>query len=277
MTVTRPALRWHGGKWLLAPWIISQFPKHRTYVEPYGGAASVLLRKDRSQCEAYNDLDTEVVNLFSVLRSDRANDLIEAVRLTPFARDEFRLAYEVSDDVVERARRTLVKSYMGFGSNAVHRKSGFRGNGLRAGTLPQHNWQGFPDALAAVCERFGGVVVENRDAIEVMATYDAADTLHYVDPPYILGTRGDNGQDYAHEMSVSDHQRLLFSLAELEGMVVLSGYAHSLYDDLLRNWRRVEKQTVADGARERTEVLWINPRCASRLDAEKLPLLDAAS
>ena len=75
----RPLLRYFGGKWRLAPWIISHFPPHKTYVEPFGGSASVLLRKPRSNGEIYNDLDNEVFNLFSVLRSDRADDLIRAV------------------------------------------------------------------------------------------------------------------------------------------------------------------------------------------------------
>lgn len=34
---TRPVLRYHGGKWRIAPWIIAQFPAHRVYVEPFGG------------------------------------------------------------------------------------------------------------------------------------------------------------------------------------------------------------------------------------------------
>jgi hypothetical protein len=79
---TRPALRYHGGKWRLAPWIIGNFPPHRTYVEPYGGAASVLLRKRRCYAEVYNDLDSEIVNVFRVLR-DTVEALAQLCRCKP--------------------------------------------------------------------------------------------------------------------------------------------------------------------------------------------------
>src|SRR3990172_1008023 len=102
MNVARPILRYHGGKWKLASWIIDNFPPHRTYTEPFGGAASVLLRKPRSYAEVYNDLDSEIVNIFKVAR-DRGEELQRRLHLTPFARDELLAAYESSDDPIERA------------------------------------------------------------------------------------------------------------------------------------------------------------------------------
>ncbi len=103
---TRPVLRWHGGKWRLAPAILPYFPAHRIYVEPFGGAGSMLLRKPRCYAEVYNDLDDEVVNLFRVLRDEGgAARLVGMLRLTPFARAEFMEANGATDDPVERARR----------------------------------------------------------------------------------------------------------------------------------------------------------------------------
>ena len=111
---SRPVLRWHGGKWLLAPWIISQMPSHRVYVEPFGGAASVLMRKPRSYAEIYNDLDDDVVNLFRVLRSEKAEQLIDRLKLTPFAAAEFFSAYGDTDDDMERARRMVAIAHPDF-------------------------------------------------------------------------------------------------------------------------------------------------------------------
>jgi len=271
MTPTRPVLRWHGGKWRLAPWIIGYFPSHRIYVEPYGGAASVLMHKPRSYAEVYNDLDDDVVTLFRVLRNPAAClHLIELLRLTPFARAEFFNAYEIASDPVERARRLIIRSFMGFGSNAHNaaaRKTGFRSNSNRRGTTPAHDWHGYPDCCAHIIERLQGVVIENRPAMQVMQQHDGAETLHYVDPPYLPETRSGNAggvtQGYAHEMTVEQHQELLDFLKTLRGMVVLSGYASPLYDRQLKNWRRVTRRAFADGGGQRVEVLWMN-EAASR-------------
>lgn len=154
--VQRPAVRWHGGKWLLAPWIHGFFPPHRVYVEPFGGGASVMLRKSRSYGEIYNDLDVEVVNLFRVLQSARAAELHYKLTMTPFARDEFDLAYEIADDDVERARRLIIRSFMGFGSNGHSRVTGFRANSNRSGTTPAHDWANYAAALPKLIERMSG-------------------------------------------------------------------------------------------------------------------------
>ena len=279
---SRPALRWHGGKWKLAPWIIGHFPDHRVYVEPFGGAASVLVRKPRAYAEIYNDLDDEVVGLFRCLRdADSAAALRRALELTPFARTEFKAAYEETADPIERARRLVVRSFMGFGSNAHasqhkgHRSTGFRSNSSRSGTTPARDWANYPAALDDLVTRLAGVTIECRDAREVMAKHDAPTTLHYVDPPYLPETRArGNRYDlawrmYRHELTPADHAGLLDFLRGLAGMVVLSGYPAPLYEDALADWRRVETAAFADGARERTEVLWLSPACAARLDAQE--------
>lgn len=250
----RPALRYHGGKWKLAPWIISHMPEHRVYVEPFGGAASVLLRKPRSYAEVYNEMDGEIVNFFRVLR-DNGEEFRRAVELTPFSRDEFVESYVQSEDPIEQARRTLIKSFMGFGSNAIIKGSGFRANSNRSGTTPAHDWANWPRAVPELVERLRGVVIEYRDGIECMQQHDGPETLHYVDPPYVASTRtGTKG--YRFEMSDTQHIELTERLVSLRGRVILSGYENDVYARL--GWRQETLSSFADGARARTEVLWMN-------------------
>lgn len=276
--ITRPPVRWHGGKFLMSRSILPYLPPHRLYTEAFGGGAGVLLHKPRSHAEVYNDLDGDIVCLFRVLQDpEMAGRFMELLRLTPFARREFEISYDPSDDPVERARRLVIRSFMGFGSNAHsssargHRSTGFRSNSNRSGTTPAQDWQNLPDAYPAIVERMRGVVIENRDAIEVLRRHDGLAALHYVDPPYVHDTRSmfKGGKSaYRHELDQAGHATLLEALRSLIGMVVLSGYAHPLYDAALHDWRRIEFKAYADGARPRTEVLWVNPTAAAALDHE---------
>lgn len=287
----RPALRYHGGKWRLASWVMSHFPPHRVYTEVYGGAMSVLLRKPRVYAEVYNDLDEEVVNVFRVLRDPGTADALRRLlELTPFARLEFLASYEDCQDPVERARRAIIRSFMGFGSNSTHTcgprgmrtrastwtsPTGFRSNSNRSGTTPAHDWMHWPDEVPAFVERLRGVVIECRDAIDVLCTHDAQDALHYVDPPYVAVTRAGGKkmrQEYRHETTDDDHRRLAAVLRGLRGYVVLSGYRSDLYAELYPDWPSVERHALADGAQKRTEVLWLSPRTDEALRAGQLEL-----
>lgn len=267
--VSRPVLRYHGGKWKLAPWIISHMPPHRIYVEPFGGGASVLMRKPRSYAEVYNDQWSTVVNVFRVLRdSGKAEKLRQLLELTPYARDEFFAAYRTeTDDDVERARKTILRSFAGFGPAATNGEhiTGFRGNCGRSGTTPAHDWRNYPGQVPAFVERLQAVIIESRPAQDVIAAHDSPQTLFYVDPPYPHSTRNmrSGNAAYAVEMADEDHERLAQQLRSVAGLVMLSCYGCDLYSRLYSDWYRVEKATHADGARDRVEVLWMNPACAA--------------
>lgn len=267
-----PLLRYHGGKYRLSKWLYNFFPKHTTYVEPFGGAASVLLRKERSHGEVYNDLDQDIFNLFQVLRNkEDAERLTELCYLTPYSRDEFKLAYECTDDPIERARRTIVRSAMGFGSGAASgHLTGFRCEASRKYSTSAHCWQKYPPILHYIHERLQGVNIENRPAIDCMMKHDSDETLHYPDPPYLPGTRklNSSGSVYRHEMSERDHEQLLITLKSLKGSVVLSGYQSDLYSDHLSGWKLETKQSRISAGRGtglRTECVWLNPVCVEKL------------
>lgn len=275
----RPVLRYHGAKFRLARWIMSHFPPHRIYTEAFGGAAGVLIQKPRAYAEVYNDLDGDVVNLFEVIRDPiLCPRLVHDLVATPYARAEFDLAWQPADDVIERARRLVIRAMMGFGSaGATKGTTGFRIDVKREYETAQHTWAMYPSNLAAVGLRLSGVLIENRPAIEVIRAHDTPETLHYVDPPYLHETRcrvrGKNSdRAYRHDMDVQDHLELMGVLRELQGMVVLSGYSSSLYDENLPGWERREttaRISAGRGTSVRTEVVWLSPSCAASLEPEQ--------
>lgn len=293
--ISRPVLRYYGGKFRLAPRLIDVFPPHHIYVEAFGGGASVLMQKPRSQQEIYNDLDGEVVNVFRVLQvRARAQRLEQLLRVTPFSRAEFQKSYRQSMSDVERARRTIVRSFQGFGSDSVTRvkassagfnssllkhtmKTGFRVNSWRSNVSAAMDWSHYPNSIPAFCERLAGVTIECRDALEVIAKADRAITLHYVDPPYPKITRNRGASEsrvehnYRHELSDADHKRLSGLLHGVEGMVVISSYPSDLYRRLYADWEMIgwSSSHFCHGAARRTEMVWIN-RAAQMAMAPRL-------
>lgn len=256
----RPALRYHGGKWMLAPWLISLFPPHDIYVEPFGGAASVLLRKPRSKIEVYNDLDSEVVDLFRLLRDPQsAGELIRALELTPFGREEFERAYEPAETPMERSRRLIVRSFSGFGS---HSHNSQNSNGFRWHPSKSYaqEFANLPRSLQAVTERIRGVTIENQHALKLIRQQDTPKTFFFVDPPYPHSTRDPHLKGYRHEMQDGEHRQLAESLKRIRGKALVCGYA-GLYDHLFEGWYRQEKLSFANGQKgrsERTEIVWAN-------------------
>ena len=173
------------------------------------------------------------------------------------------MAYEKTDDLIERARRLVTRTFMGFGTNAHHRKTGFRSKSHRNNTTAENDWRNYPESLVKIISRLRGVVIENKNALDLMSSMDGDEILFYLDPPYLPETR-DAGSDYGFEMTRDDHVDMLITISKLSGMVILSGYDNAMYDEYLPNWRKSFKDTFADGAKKRTEVLWISPNCDSR-------------
>lgn len=265
--IARPALRYFGGKFRLAPWIISHFPPHVCYCEPFGGAGSVLIRKPPSPVEVYNDIDGDVVTFFRVLR-ERTDALVRAISLTPYSRAEMSLAFAPTDDLdeLEIARRLYVRSWQSRGGPRTQWRSGWR---YMRDVDHRHDligdWQSV-ERLWAVAARLASVQIECDEAVRVIRRYDAPGTLHYCDPPYVSGTRGDRWRTkaYRYEMSDADHLALLTALREIRGMAVVSGFDSALYREGLPGWSAVNIAARAETNRPTTETIWLNPAAATR-------------
>lgn len=257
MSVPR-ILHYPGSKWSMSAWIISHMSVHQTYLEPFLGSGAILFSKERSPLETVNDLDGELVNLFRIIR-ERPDELAHVVRWTPHSREEYYLSYEPVEDDLERARRLIVRLWQGRGGKTSHR-TGWRSMIECNGPLPGKEWRQFPEKIAAVSERLMGVQIECQPALQLFDRYKRPNVLMYVDPPYILSTR--TTSSYKHEMTNDDHSEMLEALDNHPGPVLLSGYAHPLYNERLKHWKRETKRAKAENGASREEVLWINPIAA---------------
>ncbi len=262
-TQIRPPVKWHGGKHRLASRITAFFPAHNTYVEPFGGAASVLLNKEPSPVEVYNDLDERVSRLFWVLR-EQGDELRRRLILTPYSEVEFEHAGVPHYDEVEQARRDFVpwrQSIGGRGEDFSHTRHRPR-RGMA--DVVSGYLSAIDDELPKVIERLRTVQILCRPALEVIRRYDSEGTLFYCDPPYLPETRAEGGRAaYRVDMTEQDHRALLEVLLRCRGKVVLSGYPSALYERALGGWRVVQFDVAnhaAGGAAKKreTECLWLN-------------------
>lgn len=248
-------LKYPGAKWRVADWIIKNLPEHKVYCEPFFGSGAVFFKKEPSYIETINDIDGNIVNLFEVCRNN-PEELAAAVNLTPFARDEFKNDYDMSDgDCIERARRTLVRFHQSFGTSNSSKNS-WRNVQTYGGPRCATMWNYLPDTIVEYCQRLKNAQIENIDAIELIKRYDDPKTLIYCDPPYLQTLRKKNM--YAHELDTEKHIELLETLKQSKSMVVLSGYDNDLYNKMLIDWRTDEKPTTAQMGLHRIEKIWMN-------------------
>ncbi len=256
---------WYGGKFNHLDWLLPLLPVSRHYCESFSGSAAVLLNRDPSPIETYNDIDGEVVNFFRILRDDGA-ELERAIALTPFSREEFHRAIVGSTQGVsdlERARRFYVRARQtrtGLAQTATLGRWANCKDTSRAGMSGVvSRWLGGVEALAAIGTRLMRVQIENRPAIDTIRLYDSKDTLFYCDPPYLHDTRGDSAA-YGFEMKEDEHVALAEALRRCEGKVAISGYRNGLMDDLYKDWRRFDAalKQCHSIKKDRQECLWMN-------------------
>jgi DNA adenine methylase len=257
---------WYGGKFSHLDWLLPLLPDCHHYCEPFAGSGAVLLNRDPSPVETFNDLDGEVVNFFRVLREEKER-LIEAIGLTPFAREEFALACDVSPDLsaLERARRFYVRARQvrtGLAQTASIGRWANCKNTSRAGMSGViSRWLGAVEDLPAVAERLLRVQIENRPASNVIRLYDSPTTLFYCDPPYVHSTRGDS-KAYGFEMTDLQHGDLADVLNSVQGMVAFSNYQAKIVDELYPapKWHKTVSpaRTNHSTKDKRVEVLWTN-------------------
>lgn len=258
---------WFGGKTIHIPFILQHLPLDANhFCDVYGGSASVILNVPHYPIQTYNDLNSEVVNFFTVLR-DHPTEMDRLISLTPLSREELMKACLPNPTAcpLERARLFYVRARQTRSGMSQNRLAGSWGYSLknhgRLTNVSINRWLKniLSGDLLEIARRLLLVQIENRPALEVLRMYDAEDIIFYLDPPYVHSSRG-HTRVYKHEMSNQDHEELAEVCCQLKGRVLLSGYKSDLYARIFKEWYRVDDRPrwapAAQGLRQ--ESLWMN-------------------
>lgn len=286
MSDIKPTLRYPGSKWRLAEWITSMLPPHDVYVEPFFGSGAVFFTKEPSRVEIINDLSSNVVTFFRVLR-ERPAELERAIWLTPYSREEFDLSHcqDPTDDL-ELARQFFVRAWMSY-AGKLGSRSGWRavwdGSSSKSKRTAKISavslWQSLPERISPAACRLADALIECRPALAVIKQYASPQTVLFVDPPYlkttlVAGSDRSNDKEWAryyeHSMTADEHAELLEVLDRFPGPVVLSGYRSELYDDRLAHWVRRDRTEISAVHTTRVESVWLSPVAAETLRQPEL-------
>lgn len=254
----RAVLRYPGSKWRIAKQLCDMIPEHKSYVEPYFGSGAVFFTKQASRIETINDLDLDVVNLFSCLQKD-PEKLAAMVYTTPYSRFlyEQQFTTPLCANPYEKALSFLIKCWMGYGYRTNNHKNGWKNDIQgREKAYAVLNWNRLPDWVLSAAERLKNAQIECRPAIDLIERFNYENVFMYIDPPYLLNTR--YSKQYRHEMEEKDHAKLLDVLVTSKAQIMISGYASELYDRKLSNWERIELKAQVESGRVVTEVVWTN-------------------
>jgi len=276
----RSPIGYFGGKGNMVAKLLKLIPSHRTYVEVFGGGASLLFAKQPSLAEVYNDLDSDLVNLFRIIRDPSTfQEFQKLVSLTPYSREEFfyyRNILKDSENNLERAYKYFIINRQSFAGNGDKSWGYAITSSCRNMSVNVSDYLSSITRLPEIADRILRVQIEHDDFRKIIPRYDTPDTLFYLDPPYIPDTRKSGG--YKHEMTVKDHEDLLKLIINIKGKVMLSGYNNELYKSYLDGrdgWHRIDYKTACYAVgktrnsglqgkgmallkQPRTESVWIN-------------------
>lgn len=253
----KAVMKYPGSKWSIADWIISFFPKHHSYLEPFLGSGAVLFNKPRSNIETVNDLDGNVVNLFEWIKKDPER-LAHEIYWTPYARQVYDDAFAmVPEDSLGRAVNFYIRLNMGHGLRTTGEKVGWKNDVQgQERAYASHGWAHLPEKIMQAAERLRGVQIENKPAVDVIQRFNFQNVLIYADPPYVLSTR--HGKQYRCEMDDKAQNELLDVLLAHKGPVLISGYDNDIYNDRLQKWHKEETTCYSQVCIKKREILWMN-------------------
>lgn len=267
MSKIRPLVKYHGGKYHQCEFIVKHFVDHEIYLEPFGGAASVLLNKQKSNIEIYNDLDNKIFNLINTVKNDCVN-FISAIKKVKYNKESYiqqRTIYRSPEfdnlPDFDRAVITYIVRRMSRGGLAGTFSWSKRVAADGTGAEEKAYWT-MLDQIPIISQRLSNVLCFNKYAISIIQEYDSEKTLIYLDPPYPKQTRVFQNA-YLKEMTDDQHIELATAVKTAKSKIIISSYPSPLYEQLFSGWRTESHLIPNHSSHERVkdlkqEQLWFN-------------------
>jgi DNA adenine methylase len=260
----RPVVKTHGGKKYLSPWLIDLFPQeeYSLYVEAFAGGGSVLLNKQPTEREVLNDIDSDLIAIWMVLK-ERSSAFIEELRTWSYTEESFQKAKDMTpSNQMEKAVKEYVLRRM---SRGGMKKAFAWSKRLRGGKPGDVNaWETMLDLLPTIHQRLQNVEIRNESWEKVFEDYSSSEAFFYLDPPYVKSTRHKSATNvYDHEMTDKQHEKLLDACLNSSAKIMISGYQSPLYTSKLKKWQ-FNYKTIANHSSQtdrkavKLECVWRN-------------------
>ncbi|UOX32397.1 DNA adenine methylase [Flavobacterium sediminilitoris] len=258
------AFNYFGGKFTWLDHLYQNFPDDFTHlIDLFGGSFSVSLNYKGKVVKTANELNEDITNFFEVLRNNES-DLIRLLLLTPCSNLEYNNCWKTSSDKIEQARRFYVRVRQSFfGLGAQHKNKGWHMAKTQVnanGGETVSKWNNAIEKLHDVAEVIrSNFQITNFDFLECIDKIDFDKAFFYCDPPYPKETRA-SFNDYKFEFSTEKHIELANKLHKIKGLAMVSSYNSKLYNDLYKDWYKIEFPIKCNNIRSGIvqEVIWTN-------------------
>jgi DNA adenine methylase len=250
------------------------YPPHRVYVDVFGGSGALIARQEPRAEEVYNDLDTDVYNVFATVKEPAGhNEVLRLLETTSNDREQYteckQILADTNESSIRRAWAFMVAGTIGFSAHPA------LANGWTRSEIQRRDLRNLPAKMQWWHDRLRNVHLENRPWQEVIDIYDSPASFFLLDPPYLAQVlRSEGNQYYQHRMAADAHVELIERLRTIKGCALICGYNHPLYTALLFYWRKVcfcARETMGGRAGKRQEVVWLNYEDdGSRIETNRL-------
>lgn len=258
------AINYFGGKFTWVDYLYSYFPDHIHFIDVFCGSMAVTLNKPYSEIDTANDINSEVVNFFRVLR-ESPDELLRQLKMTPVSREEYNNCWysDSVNDPLEKARRFYVRARQSFFGLGIQRKN--KGWHM-VKTISRSNfgetvskWHNGIEKLIPVIDKLTHIQIENDGFRNLIPKMDFPGAFFYCDPPYPLEARASKN-DYCFDFEDQDHRDLAKILHGINGKAMISSYNCRLMQELYSDWYFVKfpkkKNNIRSGDVE--ECIWMN-------------------